>query len=237
MDYRAIPDEHETAFDDVLVYAFSPERGPDYEPEGPDRPASFQPRGLYEDDGGDRDDPATETLAAVCGYYDFSARIRGGIRDVAGVSAVASPPEMRRRGLVRDLLGHVHRELRDADVAFAALWPFEYSFYRRLGYERIGEYARIEVAPEALRARVRTRRGRLNGSTPTRGRGWTQCTTSGRATSSGWTAARAGGAIEYSSRGRPTRTCTGGPTVTGATHSAAISSTRFGTRMAPTDER
>ena len=148
MHYRAIPDAHEDTFDDYLVYAFSPERGPDHDLEGPDRPASFHARGLY-----DTDDPAeaeSDDVAVVCGYYDFRARIRGGVRDVAGVSAVASPPEARRRGLVRDLLAHVHRELRDDDVAFAALWPFEYPFYRRLGYERICNYARIEVAPDAL---------------------------------------------------------------------------------------
>jgi predicted acetyltransferase len=66
------------------------------------------------------------------------------------VSAVASPPEARRQGLVADLLVNLHRELRDDSVAFAALWPVEYPFYRRLGYERICDYARIVVAPDAL---------------------------------------------------------------------------------------
>ncbi|SHH52735.1 GNAT family N-acetyltransferase [Halobaculum gomorrense] len=153
MDYRRIPDAHEAAFDDRLVYAFSPERGPNHEPEGPDRPGSFHPRGLYdaqESDAVDRGDLDAGDLTVVCGYHDFSARIRGGVRDVAGVSAVASPPEARRRGLVGDLLTRVHRELRDDGVAFAALWPFEYLFYRRLGYERICDYARIEIAPDAL---------------------------------------------------------------------------------------
>lgn len=164
MHYRAIPDAHEDAFDDILVYAFSPERGPEYEPSGPDRPESFHPRGLYEHadregpDGADGTglsvadgtDLGAADLAVVCGYHDFSARIRGDVRDVGGVSAVASPPEARRRGLVRTLLGHVHRELRDDGVAFAALWPFKYIFYRQLGYERICDYARVTVSPDAL---------------------------------------------------------------------------------------
>lgn len=164
MHYREIPDAHENALDDVLVYAFSPERGPNYEPTGPDRPASFHPRGLYDAPGLDGSDPAdgidpeatgrdapeAADLSVVCGYYDFSARIRGDVRDVAGIAAVASPPEARRRGHVRTLLDHVHRELRDDGVAFAALWPFKYSFYRQLGYERICDYARIVVSPDAL---------------------------------------------------------------------------------------
>ncbi|QZP37555.1 GNAT family N-acetyltransferase [Halobaculum magnesiiphilum] len=166
MHYSAVPDAHEDTFDGYLVYAFSPERGPDHEPEGPDRPASFHARGLYDteeiENAADPEDPEdpknpedpedldAADLAVVCGYYDFAARIRGGVRDVAGISAVASPPEARRRGFVRELLTNVHRELREDGVAFAALWPFEYPFYRRLGYERICDYARIEVAPGPL---------------------------------------------------------------------------------------
>ncbi|QZX99864.1 GNAT family N-acetyltransferase [Halobaculum rubrum] len=164
MRYRAIPDAHEDAFDDALVYAFSPERGPNHELSDLDQPASFHPRGLYEhadpegSDAVDGTDPGVADgadldaadLAVVCGYYDFSARIRGDVRDLGGVATVASPPETRRSGLVRTLLGHVHRELRDDGVAFAALWPFKYSFYRQLGYERICDYARIVVSPDAL---------------------------------------------------------------------------------------
>jgi len=156
MRYREVPDEHEDGFNDVLAYAFVPERGPDDESTAPDRPATFHPRGLYDPVESADPDPAADRelepddLSVVCGYYDFSARIRGGVRDVAGVSAVASPPEARRRGLVRTLLGRLHRELRDDGVAFAALWPFKYSFYRQLGYERICDHTRIVVSPDAL---------------------------------------------------------------------------------------
>jgi hypothetical protein len=66
MDYRPIPGAHEDAFDDVLVYAFSPERGPDHEPDGPDRPASFHPRGLYDTDG-ERDDDRDRCACCVLG--------------------------------------------------------------------------------------------------------------------------------------------------------------------------
>lgn len=154
MEYHAVPDAHEAAFDDVLRYAFAPERGPDDDTEGPDRPSTFHPRALYDTaDGVAADDPADldpDDIAVVCAYYDFSARIRGDHRPVAGVSAVASPPEYRRRGLVRDLLTDLHAELRADGVAFAALWPFEFSFYQQLGYARINDYARLTVDPDAL---------------------------------------------------------------------------------------
>lgn len=157
MEYHAVPDDHEAAFDGVLRYAFSPERGPDDDTEGPDRPSTFHPRALYDTDDGVSADRAAdaaeldpEAIAVVCAYYDFSARIRGEHRLVAGVSAVASPPEYRRRGLVRDLLTDLHAELREEGVAFAALWPFEFPFYQRLGYARINDYTRLTVDPDAL---------------------------------------------------------------------------------------
>lgn len=175
MDYRPVPDDHRDAYDAVLSYAFSPERGPDPDRDGPDRPAGFHPRALYDvdpdgdrrgtaeepDDRGDAatepdergtSDPPADAMAVVCGFHDFSARIRGAFRPVGGVSAVASPPERRRQGLVRELLGGVHRELRDDGVPFAALWPFEFEFYRRLGYARVGDYSRITVPPDELAA-------------------------------------------------------------------------------------
>ena len=155
MDYRPIPAPHDDAFDATISYAFSPERGPDPDRDYPDPPESFRPRALYDVDDTDRasdaaERPTADDMTAVCGYYEFGARIRGGTRELAGIAAVASPPETRRRGLVRELLGSVHRELRDDGVAFAALWPFEYPFYRRLGYARIGDHTRITVAPDAL---------------------------------------------------------------------------------------
>ncbi|MFC7098377.1 GNAT family N-acetyltransferase [Halobaculum marinum] len=150
MDYRPVPDTHEDALDAALVYAFSPERGPDYTPEGPDRPDSFHPRAMYDAPAERRDDPSADDLTVVCGYYDFSMQIRGEVHEAGGVSAVASPPEYRREGLVRDLLTAVHREFRDDGVAFATLWPFEFPFYRRLGYARVNDYSRTTVAPDAL---------------------------------------------------------------------------------------
>ena len=157
MDYRPVPAAHDDAFDAAVSYAFSPERGPDPDREYPDPPESFRPRALYDVGDGDGDcttdgeeEVTANDMTAVCGYYEFAARIRGGTRELAGIAAVASPPEARRRGLVRELLGSVHRELRAEGVAFAALWPFEYPFYRRLGYARVGDRTRITVAPDAL---------------------------------------------------------------------------------------
>ncbi|WP_313691219.1 GNAT family N-acetyltransferase [Halorarum halobium] len=151
MDYATVPDDHEETYGRVLSYAFSPERGPDPDVEGPDRPESFHRRGVYDvPDGSSPAEHEATDLAAVCGYYDFSGRIRGAFRRVGGVSAVASPPERRRGGTVREMLGELHAEFRSEGIDFAALWPFKYSFYRRLGYARVNDYARLTLPPDEL---------------------------------------------------------------------------------------
>ncbi|ESP88334.1 GNAT family N-acetyltransferase [Candidatus Halobonum tyrrellensis] len=151
MEYRPVPDDHEETYRAALSYAFAPQRGPDPDRDAPDRPAGYARRGLYDVPPGTPEaDLDAADLAVVCGYHDFSARIRGGFRPVGGVSAVASPPEFRRRGLVREMLSALHAELRDDGVAFAALWPFEYPFYARLGYARANDYARVDVPPSDL---------------------------------------------------------------------------------------
>jgi predicted acetyltransferase len=113
------------------------------------------------DDGSGGTTPAADAVRAVCGLYDFRLRVRGAYHRVGGVSAVASPPEWRRRGHVATMLEGVHRELRRDGVAFAALWPFEYEFYRRYGYAQIGQYAETTVPPAALAAVAAAPAGRF----------------------------------------------------------------------------
>jgi predicted acetyltransferase len=141
LDYRPFPEERGDEFSAYMRYAFSPEEGP-YDPEADDddREHLADYRGLF-----DGDEPV-----AVCGHHDFTLRIRGRDRDAAGLSAVASPPEHRRRGHVGRLLGESLTEYRDDGVRFSVLWPFEYGFYRRYGWATVSRYRWVEAPPEQL---------------------------------------------------------------------------------------
>lgn len=149
MEYRPVPEAHRERFDELLGYAFQPENGPDFDREGArERPEIFELRGLYDAAPGEEVDSGA--LRACCGFYRFTARVRGEWHAAGGVSAVACPPEFRRRGYVAELLDAVHAELRADGVAFAVLWPFEYDFYRRFGYAKTNDVYRTTVPPADL---------------------------------------------------------------------------------------
>ena len=138
MEYRPIPDDRNEEFRRLVSYAFSPESGPGLDDE--EKPHPGERYGLFEDG----------TLLCVCRHYDLTAHVRGEDRRVAGLSAVASPPEHRRRGYVAELLRESLVDYRDRGIDFSLLWPFEHAFYRRYGWGTVNDYARYEAAPETF---------------------------------------------------------------------------------------
>lgn len=138
MEYRPIPDGRSEAFRRLVSYAFSPESGPELEDEG--KPHPGERYGLFDD----------ESLLCVCRHYFLDARVRGEDQSVAGLSAVASPPEHRRRGHVAELLGKSLADYRERGVDFSILWAFKHAFYRRYGWGTVNDYARYETTPAVL---------------------------------------------------------------------------------------
>ncbi|WP_458188573.1 GNAT family N-acetyltransferase [Haladaptatus sp. NG-WS-4] len=140
-EYRPVPAERKQQYRQFLRYAFRPEAGPKPDDdEDDDKPELGDRRGLF--DG--------EDLLCVCKHHWFTARVRDDWHDVAGLSAVASPPESRRRGLVEQMLAESLVEYRENDVVFSALWPFAYEFYRKYGWATVTKYTQYESTTDAL---------------------------------------------------------------------------------------
>jgi predicted acetyltransferase len=142
-DYRPVPDDHVDEFRRVLRYAFTPEEGPrdEADEDGYDEdPALYDRRGIFEGDD----------LRCACKHRWLTARVRGDCHDVAGLSAVATPPEHRREGHVRRLLVESLREYRDRDQRLSLLWPFERGFYGKFGWATSNKYARFTLPPASL---------------------------------------------------------------------------------------
>ncbi|WP_148415175.1 enhanced intracellular survival protein Eis [Haloferax sp. KTX1] len=153
MHLRPLPEEHRETYREFLDYAFRPENGPDWPDERLPDPESYRPRGFYD---APRDAPVGDldaaSLRAVCAFYDFTARVRGEWHPLPGVSAVASPPEARRRGHIAAMLDDLLAEFRDTGRYLSALWPFKYAFYRRFGWATANNYAKTTVPPDELAA-------------------------------------------------------------------------------------
>ncbi|MFH2113042.1 MAG: GNAT family N-acetyltransferase [Spirochaetota bacterium] len=54
---------------------------------------------------------------------------------LAGIGSVATYPEYRRRGYVRELFAALFPRMRELGQAFSMLFPFSYPYYRSFGYE------------------------------------------------------------------------------------------------------
>lgn len=145
-EYRRMTEAESEAFHEVLLYAFDLIEGPwDLDEQAQDRLRNRWPfgerRGLYDEDG---------TLLTACRHLEFETRVRGEWLPMAGLSAVATPPEHRRRGLVRELVRESLGEYRERGMAISALWPFDRSFYRDLGWGTACRYTSATVPPDAL---------------------------------------------------------------------------------------
>ncbi|WP_283137859.1 GNAT family N-acetyltransferase [Rhizohabitans arisaemae] len=66
--------------------------------------------------------------------YSLRMAVPGGVREVAGVTAVAVDPSHRRRGILRSLMTRQLTDLHEGGEAVAALYASESPIYRRYGY-------------------------------------------------------------------------------------------------------
>lgn len=142
-EFRPVPEDDREAFHALVSYAFRPEEGPFEESDVGDIPqgAKIGDRyGLYDGD----------ELLTACKHIDFRTHVRGNVHDLHGLSAVASPPDRRRQGLVRELLRESLTQSRRDGVPFSALWPFKRSFYAQYGWATGTRAVSHDVDPEAL---------------------------------------------------------------------------------------
>ncbi|MDJ0787536.1 MAG: GNAT family N-acetyltransferase [Myxococcota bacterium] len=73
-------------------------------------------------------------LATTLGSYPFRMRLNGATADVAGLTAVGTLPQFRRRGLLRQTIAQSFREQRERGQSMAILWASFAGIYQRFGY-------------------------------------------------------------------------------------------------------
>jgi predicted acetyltransferase len=73
-------------------------------------------------------------LASTLGGFPFRMRFNGATADVAGLTAVGTLPQYRRRGLLRQTIAQSFREQRERGQSMAILWASFGGIYQRFGY-------------------------------------------------------------------------------------------------------
>jgi predicted acetyltransferase len=156
MQYRALADQKEIeTYQEMVRLAFveTPEDIRTWLAIHPFTPQNS--RGLFDDEG---------TLLCGMEIIDGGALYFRTEKPIptALITAVASPPEQRRRGYIRKLFEGMYDEQRQQGVALTALYPFYFPFYRAFGYELAHDAAEYTVKIRQFKPwREAARRGRF----------------------------------------------------------------------------
>ena len=76
--------------------------------------------------------------------------IRGVLKDMCGISEVATHPEGRRKGYAKKLMKLSFEKMKENNQGFSTLYPFKESFYERLGYVSFPQIRTAIISAKAL---------------------------------------------------------------------------------------
>lgn len=91
-------------------------------------------------------------MAACLQIHDFTCNFDGNAVGLSGVGGVATRPEYRRGGAIRELFRAWMAEKREQGALLSGLYPFSHTFYRQFGYETALAQPSYQLAPSALAA-------------------------------------------------------------------------------------
>ena len=86
-----------------------------------------------------------DTMATSFAAFPFTIRANGGTLGYAGITAVGTRPEYRRRGLLRKIMTQALSDYRDQGQAVAGLWASQAAIYQRYGFTMLGANRRYAV--------------------------------------------------------------------------------------------
>lgn len=143
MTIRPLHAEDLPAYGDICRYAFA--MGKDYTEfyqrwVGRNLPCT---RGAF-----DRD-----RLLAGMWYYPYLMRVGAHWVPSGGIAAVATRPEARNRGLVRQMMLSTHRQMREEGRPLGVLMPFKNSYYAQMGYADVFFHRLYEFRPDQVEGR------------------------------------------------------------------------------------
>ena len=91
-----------------------------------------------------------DTMIALLALYPFTVWYDGQVVDMTGIGGVATLPEYRRQGSVREMFGSCLQEMYESGVVMSTLYPFSHAYYRQFGYEVCCLRNRLSVRLDAF---------------------------------------------------------------------------------------
>lgn len=91
-------------------------------------------------------------LTAGMNLIPYDAWFDGAVVGMGGIGGVASSPEGRHAGTVRELMRAVMNEMYEHGDTLSFLFPFSWSYYRKFGYEVCMRLQRVKALLDPLRA-------------------------------------------------------------------------------------
>lgn len=91
-----------------------------------------------------------ETLTATIITPEYKSIYNGQVFSAVGIGGVASVPEYRRLGAVREIFNHIFSLAPERGWATSYLYPFSFTFYRQFGYERVIKRCGLKIPADAL---------------------------------------------------------------------------------------
>ena len=92
-----------------------------------------------------------QKIAAKLHLIPLSVKMNGASIPMGGISSVATWPEYRRKGMVKDLLTHALRKMKENGQLVSYLHPFSVPFYRKYGWEMAFAKKKYEIPMERIR--------------------------------------------------------------------------------------
>ena len=91
-------------------------------------------------------------LVSGAGLYPLTVLLRGVEVGIGGIGGVATWPQYRRQGHVAWLMKEMLQEMRERNLHLSALWPFNWDFYRKYGWELFTTVMGAEIKIDDLEA-------------------------------------------------------------------------------------
>jgi predicted acetyltransferase len=121
---RKITNKERSALMDLYRYAYTEWTDQPVKDEELDEIVAEEVLGLFE----------KGQLVSSLRIHDFQQSIRGILKNCGGVAGVATYPEARTKGYIRQLMQAGFKQMREQGQSVSMLDPFKQSFYEKFGY-------------------------------------------------------------------------------------------------------